>query len=90
MGAPQFTYDFARGRWTGKPAGTNWSEFVAGRIACSAALLGRRRMTVSCYETCYGKRHFTDPVREDLPAGPRVLYRIHVTLKPGVGAAHGA
>ena len=81
----QAPYSFKRGRWgCARPYPLRWSEMVLGRRATQAAIIEQGAVTVSCYETRWGSRFFTNPVNPRNRAGSRVLYRIRVTLKEGV------
>lgn len=75
-------YDFHNKRWYRRPQGVRWSEMVLGRMACHRTLLEKGEITVSCYDYL-GVRRYTDPVKcPPERAGPTVLYRIRIRLKP--------
>jgi hypothetical protein len=79
------TYDWKLRRWGRyRPAGMRWSEIVLGRRAVQRALCADRQVVVSAYRVTDGRLFYTDPVQPDSRAGPRVLYRIRVKLKPHV------
>lgn len=77
------TYDFERGRWRSRPYALRWSQMVLGRRATQATLRRDRVVLVSAYRVTGDRLFYTDPVC-GARAGPGVLYRIRVRLKPGV------